>query len=42
MSDVEVKKRSIKPLARIVGFAQAGVDPKIMGSGPIPAIRSLV
>jgi len=29
-----------KPLARIVSWAQAGVDPAIMGSGPIPASRS--
>jgi len=29
-----------KPLARIVSWAQAGVDPSIMGSGPIPASRS--
>jgi acetyl-CoA C-acetyltransferase len=33
-------KRGIKPLARIVAWAQAGVDPSIMGSGPIPASRA--
>ncbi len=32
-------KRGVKPLARIVSWAQAGVDPAIMGSGPIPASR---
>jgi len=32
-------KRNIKPLARIVSWATAGVDPAIMGSGPIPASR---
>jgi len=32
-------KRGIKPLARIVSWATAGVDPSIMGSGPIPASR---
>jgi len=32
-------KRGIKPLARIVSWATAGVDPAIMGSGPIPASR---
>ena len=39
MSAEEAKKRGIKPLARIVSFATAGVDPKIMGTGPIPASR---
>ncbi len=39
MSAEEAKKRGIKPLARIVSWAQAGVDPKIMGTGPIPASR---
>jgi acetyl-CoA C-acetyltransferase len=33
------EKRGIKPLARIVSWATAGVDPAIMGSGPIPASR---
>jgi len=32
-------KRGLKPLARIVSWATAGVDPAIMGSGPIPASR---
>src|ERR1700723_371473 len=40
MSDAEANKRGVKPLARIVSWAQAGVDPAIMGSGPIPASRS--
>jgi acetyl-CoA C-acetyltransferase len=40
MSAEEAKRRSIKPLARIVSWAQAGVDPAIMGSGPIPASRA--
>ena len=31
----------IKPLARLVGWASAGVDPKIMGIGPVPAMRKL-
>jgi acetyl-CoA C-acetyltransferase len=39
MSAEEAKKRGIKPLARIVSWATAGVDPAIMGSGPIPASR---
>ncbi len=33
----EAEKRGIQPLARIVSFATAGVDPSIMGTGPIPA-----
>ena len=39
MSAEEAKKRGIKPLARIVSWATAGVDPSIMGTGPIPASR---
>jgi acetyl-CoA C-acetyltransferase len=35
----EAAKRGIKPLARIVSWATAGVDPQIMGTGPIPASR---
>ena len=39
MSAEEAQKRGIKPLARIVSWATAGVDPAIMGTGPIPASR---
>jgi acetyl-CoA C-acetyltransferase len=39
MSEAEASKRGIAPLARIVSWATAGVDPSIMGSGPIPASR---
>jgi acetyl-CoA C-acetyltransferase len=39
MSAEEAAKRGIKPLARIVSWSTAGVDPAIMGSGPIPASR---
>jgi acetyl-CoA C-acetyltransferase len=39
MSAEEAQKRGIKPLARIVSWATAGVDPAVMGSGPIPASR---
>lgn len=35
----EAKKRGLKPYARIVSWATAGVDPAIMGTGPIPASR---
>jgi len=40
MSAKDAEKRKIKPLARIVSWASAGVDPKIMGTGPIPASRA--
>ena len=39
MSGAEAKKRGLTPLARIASWATAGVDPAIMGSGPIPASR---
>jgi len=40
MKASEAAKLGKTPLARIVSWAQAGVDPKIMGTGPIPASRS--
>ena len=39
MSADEAARRGLKPLARVVSWAHAGVDPAIMGSGPIPASR---
>ncbi len=39
MTLAEAKKRGIEPLARIVSWAHAGVDPSIMGTGPIPASK---
>ena len=39
MSADEAKSRGIEPLARIVSWASAGVDPSIMGTGPIPASK---
>jgi len=39
MSAQEAARRGLKPLARIASWAQAGVDPAIMGTGPIPASR---
>ena len=39
MSADEAKRRGLTPLARIVSWAQVGVDPAIMGTGPIPASR---
>jgi acetyl-CoA C-acetyltransferase len=40
-SAAEAGKRGLTPLARIVGWATTGVDPRIMGIGPVPAIRKL-
>ena len=40
MTEDEAERRGIEPLARIASWAQAGVDPAIMGSGPIPASRA--
>jgi acetyl-CoA C-acetyltransferase len=37
-----VQRHGLKPMARIVGYAQAGVDPKVMGIGPVPATRALL
>ena len=39
MTAAEAQRRGVKPLARIVAWATAGVDPAVMGSGPIPASR---
>jgi acetyl-CoA C-acetyltransferase len=39
MSATEAKRRGVEPMARIVSWASVGVDPKVMGSGPIPASR---
>ena len=41
-SEGHVKASGAKPLARIVAYAHAGVDPGIMGIGPVPAIRALL
>ncbi len=42
VSESEAVRRNVKPIARIVDYAVAGVDPKIMGVGPVPAIRKLL
>ena len=39
MTEEEAKKRGLKPLATIASWAHAGVDPEIMGTGPIPASK---
>jgi acetyl-CoA C-acetyltransferase len=40
-SEYFVKQNNLKPLARIVAVASAGVDPKTMGIGPVPALQKL-
>lgn len=42
MSETAAQKASRTPLARIVGYAHAGVDPTRMGIGPVPAVRRLL
>jgi len=39
MSSEEAKKRNLNPLAKIISWATCGVDPSLMGSGPIPASK---
>ena len=39
MTEAEASRRGLKPLVRIASWATAGVDPQIMGTGPIPASR---
>jgi len=42
MTAAEANKRGLKPLARIAAFATAGVDPAVMGTGPIPSTRKVL
>ncbi len=42
MTAAEAEKRGLTPLARIKAWAQAGVDPAIMGTGPIPASKKVL
>lgn len=42
MTHKEATSRGLTPLAKIVTWAQAGVDPSVMGTGPIPAIKAAV
>ena len=39
-SEEAVKKYNLKPMAKLIGWGQGGVDPKIMGVGPVPASRA--
>jgi acetyl-CoA C-acetyltransferase len=40
-SEAFIKKHNLKPLARIVAVTSAGVDPRTMGIGPVPALRKM-
>src|SRR5215831_11575408 len=42
VSEKEAKRRDVKPLARIIDYGIAGVDPKIMGIGPVPAVKKFL
>ncbi|XP_061391515.1 acetyl-CoA acetyltransferase, cytosolic [Musca vetustissima] len=42
MSEEEVKKRNVVPLAKIVAWAQTGVEPKVMGIGPVTAVNAVL
>jgi acetyl-CoA C-acetyltransferase len=41
LSEEKAKKLKVKPMARIISYTSAGVDPAIMGIGPVPAIQKL-
>jgi acetyl-CoA C-acetyltransferase len=41
MEAAAAQKANIKPLARLVAYAHAGVDPEYMGLGPVPAVRNV-
>jgi acetyl-CoA C-acetyltransferase len=38
----EAERRGLRPMARLVGYSHAGVEPKYMGIGPVPAVKSLL
>jgi acetyl-CoA C-acetyltransferase len=42
MSGAAAKAQGVTPLARVIGWASAGVDPRIMGIGPVPAVKKLL
>ena len=42
MSESGARKRGIEPLARIRAYAAAGVEPQLMGLGPIPAVQKVL
>jgi len=42
MNAASAKARGVTPLARVIGWASAGVDPRMMGIGPVPAVHKLL
>lgn len=42
MNREEVERNNIKPIAKIVSWAQTGVDPQLMGIGPVSAVEAVV
>jgi len=42
MSEEKAQKLGVKPLAKVKAYASAGVDPAVMGLGPVPAIRKIL
>ena len=42
MSEAEAARRGVEPLGRLIAWAVAGVDPNIMGMGPVPAVRKVL
>jgi acetyl-CoA C-acetyltransferase len=42
MEREQAKKRGLQPLGRLVAYSYAGVDPRFMGIGPVPAVRALL
>jgi len=42
LSQEKARNLGVEPMARIVGYASAGVDPAVMGIGPVPAVRKLL
>jgi acetyl-CoA C-acetyltransferase len=42
MAGDEASRRGLKPLGRLIAYAHAGVDPKVMGIGPVPASRKVL
>ncbi|EDW33061.1 GL16175 [Drosophila persimilis] len=42
MSGEEVTKKGLKPLAKIVGWTQSGIEPRVMGLGPVTAVEALL
>ncbi len=42
MSGRKVKELGLKPMAKLIGYSTAGVDPSVMGIGPVPAVRKVL